>query len=406
MKKSNLLNLHSWIGSLIIWSYMFSLYVYKIWYITTAFVAYISLIFVVNKFLRIKGLIFETSILLIYFLYLFMTAIWSLYPSETLLGVAIDSIYIVVFVIAYLSVLNISARRIIEPFIALPFIGLISSFVLYDSGNVRIGEYVYFILPVAIPFIYVAITSFKKGYLFLAILGLLITFGISFVSMSRTSLAATIICTIVSIVVFSRSKLYLAAQVASLLIISATLMATLSMIHVTKDALNYSAERIQATYDEYNTLSDLIDGSSGGEDYVRDELTRHVAELVPDYALSGMGYRSYKKYSEVQYGRATSLHSIYHIWILEGGIILVIIAMSMLARYYYRIIRFINTVEDSALKSIGKAYLISMSLTLMIGLFHQSIQTPIFFVLLGGGIALTHKIIYKKIPGYSLVTIK
>lgn len=404
MRKSNLLNLHSWIGSLILWSYMFSLYIYKIWYITTAFVAYISLVFVINKFLRIKGLIFETSILLLYFLYLLMTAIWSLYPAETIQGVAIDSIYIVVFVVSYLSVLNVSIQKIPDPFIALPFIGLISSLALYDSSNDRIGEYVYFILPASIPFLYIAIVSLKKTYLFLAIPGLLITFGLSFVSMSRTSLAATIISTIISILVFSRSKLNFAAQLVSLFLISVTLIAVLSIIPITKDALNYSAERIQATYDEYNSLSDFINSSSGGDDHIRDELTLHVIELIPDYALSGMGYRTYKKYSEIQFGRAISLHSIYHIWIVEGGIMLVIIAISMLARYYYRIIKFISSVEDNSLKSIGKAYLISMSITLAIGLFHQTIQAPIFFVLLGGGIALTHKIVYKKLPRYALIT--
>ena len=82
---------------------------YKSWYITTAVVLVFTVLLLMAGAFKTRGLIRSTSYILIYFIYLLLTAMWAEYADITIWYVATESIYIIIFALFYLLSLNLEA---------------------------------------------------------------------------------------------------------------------------------------------------------------------------------------------------------------------------------------------------------------------------------------------------------
>ncbi|HKZ39049.1 MAG TPA: hypothetical protein VJ184_15405, partial [Chryseolinea sp.] len=122
---------------------------YKSWYITTAGVLAYTTVLVLCGVLRTRGLVRSTGLILIYFLYLLLTAMWADNPVITIWYVAVESIFIIIFALSYLLSKNFAPDSIINFFIYMvpPAIIIYSITYIMDPEASRLGGYVLVFLP-------------------------------------------------------------------------------------------------------------------------------------------------------------------------------------------------------------------------------------------------------------------
>jgi hypothetical protein len=101
----------------------------------------------------------------------------------------------------------------------------------------------------------------------------------------------------------------------------------------------------------------------------------------------GLGYMNFSRYFAERYPFQTSLHSVYMVWWLEGGVAVFLYAMLAIFGVV-RSIRRAQCAEPSIDQRIlGDALLVSLGVLLFIGFFHQIHQSPAFWSILGLGSA-------------------
>jgi hypothetical protein len=122
---------------------------YKSWYITAAGVLAFTAFLLWAGVLKARGLFKSTGFIIIYYLYLLLTAMWAEYADITIWYVATESIYIIVFALFYLLSLNFAPASIIDFFVYLvpPAILIFLVTYLIDQEAPRLGGHVLVFLP-------------------------------------------------------------------------------------------------------------------------------------------------------------------------------------------------------------------------------------------------------------------
>jgi len=366
---------------------MFSVHLYKIWYIVTAFSLFTAGIFVLLGILNTDKLFRSTCCILIYFGYLLLSSFWSISPGQTVKFFFIDSIEIVVFILFYILVLNISLAALTKMFIYLVFPGFFSAVLFYylDPNSIRIGSRSLTILPMALPFVWMYYFTSMNRDRYVALFSGVTIIALLFISMSRTPLAVGVVLTILSIGVFGKlcSRYIIKILSVGLAFLSSFLI--LWQFETTRFALIKTYVRIFHR-DFYGGTTHI---AAETVDKGRELISRGISEIVFTNQPFGMGYMNFPVWSGDVLGKSKSLHNIYWAWWIEGGVSLVLIVGFIFTCYFYSLLKCIVYSTDIFYRNFCFATIISMVGVLLYGLYHQIHQVPTMYMLLGVGFALS-----------------
>lgn len=389
MRNRALITINYYATGAILWSYMFSVYVYKIWYIVTAISLFIAVISTSVGSIRANRLIWAMLLLVPYFSYILLSALWAIDPLQTIKYFLVDFIELIVFALFYLLAINNPPERIVRLFICLVVPGTISAVMFYfmDPNAIRIGQRSVTILPMALPFIIMHYTTSNNATRYLALLSSVAILALIFVSMSRTPLAVGLILSILSLVIFIKLSLRHFVRLLSAGVITA--VSALIMWHV--DITRVALIKMYVRVFHRNVALDGLVLSAEPVDKGRELISRGVGEVMFEYQPLGMGYMNFPIWSGEFMGKSKSLHNIYQAWWVEGGVVLSLIVSFIFIGYFFMLKKSISIAKYPYYKSVCIAAMVSMVGVLLFGIFHQMHQSPAMFALLGIGYALYEK---------------
>lgn len=398
-KQISCLQVYYWMCASILWAYMSVtiLNAYKSWYITTAAAIVCMVLLSSAGVLNTHGALRSTRIVLVYFFYLLLTAVWADYPETTLLYVAVESIFIAVFLLFFLLSLNASAARMTGFFTSLVPPAVVICFVLYriNPDVSRLGGYVLVVLPFALLFTSVQLLhelSLRNLIYFTASLLILM------VGMSRTPLLIAglgLLSIFIWIVKGWRAWCRLLAG-----FLTAGLIVGLAFLLLQTVRLNMVKATSRITGQDISIADQIVE--TEGPDVIRWTIYEDAGSLYRSNWVLGIGYMNFMPWFGEEYGFRTetaggketvgmSLHNVYQTWALEGGLPCLAIVFCLLWKYFHILFLKIRQSCDDRENSYYKLLVISMICLLVAGLFHQIHQTPVFFMLLGIVFALDHK---------------
>jgi len=313
--------------SMVIWAYMFSVNVYKIWYVVCALAVATTSFLLALRSIRVT--ITKTSLLLVfmYFLYILLSSFWSISSEWTLEYVAVDIIYFFVFLLFYILVLNLPLTRISSNLAFWVYPGIVSSIYFFYFGKDlgRIGTLVYSLLPAILPYIWLNafyVKGFRRYRLFaLALAALLLLV----VSMSRAPLASGLMVSFVSLIAFGGLSFISVSRILFGGIVFVLMGASLWLFNATREAMIRSYVRIVGEDAEVGGIYVASEGLDKG----RAMLSEAMNEVIFRFQPFGMGYRNFSVWSEENLGIAKSIHNTYHAWLVEGGMMLAAIVAFM-----------------------------------------------------------------------------
>jgi len=372
--------------SMVIWAYMFSVNVYKIWYVVCALAVATTSFLLALRSIRVT--ITKTSLLLVfmYFLYILLSSFWSISSEWTLEYVAVDIIYFFVFLLFYILVLNLPLTRISSNLAFWVYPGIVSSIYFFYFGKDlgRIGTLVYSLLPAILPYIWLNafyVKGFRRYRLFaLALAALLLLV----VSMSRAPLASGLMVSFVSLIAFGGLSFISVSRILFGGIVFVLMGASLWLFNATREAMIRSYVRIVGEDAEVGGIYVASEGLDKG----RAMLSEAMNEVIFRFQPFGMGYRNFSVWSEENLGIAKSIHNTYHAWLVEGGMMLAAIVAFMFVFFFFSLRKLIKRSNDEYERNFAKATVFSMMGICFIGYFHQIHQAPVFFIVLGIGYGL------------------
>lgn len=362
---------------------------YKSWYITTAGVLYFTVLLLLNGILKMRGLVRSSGLIVIYYLYLLLTAMWADYPDITIWYVLIESIYIIIFALFYLLSMNFEPDRIINFFVNLMPPAILIYLILYkiDPEAIRLGGYVLVLLPFALLFCALRlILSFSIRNVVFLTAGLLMLVN----GMSRTPLLASGLGLFLMFVTITKRWRTRLTFVAAFVIIGAVVTITILTIQPLRLKTAKTITRI--TYHDVLVGDQVIEAEK--PDSVRWTIYADAWSLYKTNWLFGIGYMNFMPWYGDKYNfsfvnargktiRGMNLHNVFQTWATEGGVPCLVIVTMLLWKYFNILLRRIRRSKNDLERSYCKLFVIGMICLLVQGLFHQIHQAPVFFIFLG-----------------------
>ncbi|MCX6343542.1 MAG: O-antigen ligase family protein [Armatimonadetes bacterium] len=386
VRKSTLIRAQLWACGSIMALYSFSNLLNKIWYIGTALVLLYTIILVLCGVLRIDGLVKACTIPFVYFGYLLLTSQWAMYPSETVLWVAIDSIFIIIVGLFYLMMLNNSVDAVTDVFVVITYITLPVTVILYliKPDSIRFGGYATKLLPLLLVFCVSAIED--KSRLLKSAIALMVGLGIVIISKSRTPLLACAI-TLPIISWWTSSRLVDSTRKMIILaLVVAIGVGCLMAFEPTREMVTESMLRI--TGDEEISIQGTLNASS---DDIRDMQYKMGMYVLLTSQPWGIGYMNFASMINDVLGYPVNLHNSVLTWGAEGGLPCVLIVLFMFYKYFALAKR---TMKKSLLEQdvrFCKSCIVAMVGVLITAMFHQAHQAPPMYILIGIVYALPQK---------------
>jgi O-antigen ligase len=388
-----------WACAAILWTYMSVTIIklYKSWYITTAGVCVVTLLLILGRVLKTRGLVKSTGFMVIYFLYLLLTATWAEYPADTVLFVAIDSINVIIFALFYILSMNFAPFRIVDFFVCVVPPAIIIYFITYiiDPEASRFGGYVIAFLPSVLLFCTLRLiqsVSIQNITLVLACLLMLV------LGMTRTPLLVAGIGLIMMFLMVAKSWRSQHKLFGALALISIIVMITIFSIQPLRTISIRAVSRIIPQ--DVFVGNQLIEAEP--TDIGRWKVYSDAVSLYKDNWLFGIGYMNFMPWFGAMYGYyyeniggketvGMNLHNVYQTWALEGGLPCLMIVAFLLWKYFNILITRIRKSRDKLEKSYYKVLIIGMICLLVSGVFQQIHQTPVFYIFMGIVYALDDK---------------
>jgi O-Antigen ligase len=362
---------------------------YKSWYIVTAAVLVIAFLLLLDGALKTRGLVRSSGLLVLYFLYLLLTATWAAYPDSTIWYLSEETIFIAIFALFYLLSLNITPDQLISFFVWLVPPAILVDLITYmtDPEALRLGAYVLVLLPFVLLFcILRLLQSFSVrnlGWVTACLVMLVI-------GMSRAPLLIAGLGLVLMFITIAKRRRTRIRIVVGFLIISVA--ATSAILAVPALRINAARSIARITYQDVIVGDEVIPAEK--PDVLRWTIYADALSLYETNWLFGMGYMNFMPWFGERYsysfenvrGKETvgmNLHNVYQTWALEGGLPCVAIVASLLWKYFSILRRRIRQSKNYREKAYYKLFVVAMICLLVEGLFHQIHQTPVLFILLG-----------------------
>ena len=380
-----------WACASILWTYMSVSFsnVYKSWYIATAVVLALTFLLLLAGALKTRGLVRSMGLIVLYFLYLFLTAAWAAYPDVTIRYVLEETIFIAIFALFYLLSINFTPDQIVNFFVWLVPPAILVDFVTYMTNPeaLRLGFFVLVFLPFVLLFCMLRLLqSFSvRNLCFVTACLVMLVIGVS-----RAPLLTAGLGLLLMFVTITKRRKTRVRIIAGFLIVSA--VATSAILAVPALRTNAARSIARITYRDVTVGDQVI--AAEKPDLVRWAIYSDAISLYKTNWLFGMGYMNFmpwfgEKYSfsfENAKGKETvgmNLHDVYQTWALEGGLPCLAIVALILWKYFSILRRRIRRSENDREKAYYKLLVVGMICLLVQGLFSQVHQTPVLFVLLG-----------------------
>lgn len=380
--------LHLWACNAVFVAFFLSIWKYKTWFVVAGGAAVLSAFIVVLGGMHIRGLLRDLWPLALFFAYLIAASRQSAYPQDALYWSTIDSVGVLVASLFWLAARNNEPASFRIGFI---YVSLIAAVVVLLIARAnpwmsRPGSYVLPFYPVALPFLWAEINSGKRKRL--AWIALAVVLSILLLSNSRAPLG-------ISLLVLGLAFLWMGRSVAQRVRLG--LLMTILVIVVSIALMSFSRTRfLMLTFAARITHEDIItrDHYVPGEpvDPTRDNLEAIVKRGFWDAQPFGIGYMTTPHLYEREWGYPTILHSMYQTWAFEGGILCVLIMAGVLIRHL-RAMRRVRRIAFGRDEDVmARCLMLSTMAVMLMGLFHQMNQGPIFYAVLGMALGLRERV--------------
>ena len=384
-------NIFYWACAAILWTYMSVTIInlYKSWYITTVFVCIFTGLLLFNNNIKTNGLVKSLGLILIYYSYLLLTAIWAEYPDVTIWFVATESIYVIIFALFYLLSINFAPDRIIDFFVYLVPPAILCFLITYiiDPEASRFGGYVLVLLPFI--FLFCVFRLIQS----VSILNIVFITACLLMLVTGRSRAPLIIAGFGLLLMFmTKTNPWRRLRKPILVFVMIGIVFIITIITVPQLKLFAAQTIVRITYQEMVVSDQVIEAEMPDE--VRWRIYDDAFLLYKTNWLFGMGYMNFMPWFGDMYnfidenpkGKETvgmNLHNTFQTWALEGGLPCLCIVAMLLWKYFRILRRRIIQSNNDLEKSYYKLFVIGMVCSLVVGLFHQIHQTPMLFILLG-----------------------
>jgi hypothetical protein len=376
----------------IIVGHFLSVWRYKTWFLATgAALAVTAFVFVLGS-LRTRGLVRDLWPLGLYFAYLFAASTQSDYAAEASYWVAVDSVGILVAALFWLAFRNNTAADLRRGFIRISQVGLPIVAILYLSFPTasRLGGYALPFFCVSLPFLWVEIIG--RGRRLQALLTMTLILAVLLLSRSRTPLVAAAAVLTLSLFWMGRNftqRLKVGILLTVIMVVTGTLLMSVTTTRVL--LLTFVA---RVTHKDIITSDLYVPGEP--KDLVRVRLDDIVKEQLFDAQPFGVGYTTAGHLYERKWGEYVPLHSMYMTWLIEGGVICFVLGVAILLRHFLALRRARRAAATSEDELLARCLTLGTLAVLLVGLFHQMHQGPLFYAMLGASLGFRQRVLSER----------
>lgn len=351
----------------VLWAYSVSNYLFRIWYVATAAALLVAALLIGRRVARVSGLGRAIAPVIAYFAVLLAGVLWAMYPADTLRWVAIDSIGIAVFVLAFLAGRNASPAAIADGLMTLtiPAVIMTAIMVTVEPEAPRIAQYAVALLPFVAPFAYWRAVTARTPWP--AVLTLAATFAVLIIGRSRTHLATAVLLTILAALAFRKNTRQ------ALMVITAVAVTGMVLVLV------------PATRAPIAEMSMRLAGEPVNPQRVA--LAAVSKSLWQETMPLGIGYGNFIRRFQAVTGYELQVHSVYAAWLVEGGILGIAAVLFLAGSHIRALAAYIREAPSPDQRAYGQVCAIASIGIATIGVFHQVHQTPALWMILGIGAA-------------------
>jgi O-Antigen ligase len=359
---------------------------YRIFYFLVAFVFSVTILLVWGGEVGAPMVKKNSRLLILFFVYLAFTSLWAEAPARTLLGTATISIFICVWVLAYVLGSNQGKQEIAQLFVWIPyvvagtFVYLLARFGAlrpYDEGTkVAFGATANLStewLVVSLPFLFWLIRrGDRKRYIELGLSFLLLA-----LAQSRTGYFLTILCLLTEIFLRGLSIRRFLTEVSRWAIVLALIIGSAFYFPATRALMQEGFDRTitrESSEEEYLDLERLWMLEQGWESFV-------------DHPILGIGFDNLGGRVEDAYGYEVVSHNILVTLISESGWPGFVIFFLLIYGFFKRTVCARASSRDGS-DGFYTACIISMAAALFMGIAYPLLQFPLFYVILAIGYAV------------------
>ena len=377
---SRLQAISAWIGAAapitILWAFACSLEIYKVWYIYTAIVAIYLMTLAYFGAVRIGRLPIDAIPIAAYFLWLPTTSLYALNPHESLVWSIVDSIFFVVFCLAYVSGMNSRAETISRVMVgSIVPLWLSALYFAPLSNSSRFGLRAYEVAPFIIPF--AVARSFERSWV--AKLALALTLVFLVLTQTKTPLAAGLVALAASILWMAPRFLQALRYGILILAIAGGILLVALQFPAVQVAAGHTWTRITGQKIEVNGNVILPEPA----DAVRLNITELSSELLSRFNVWGIGYENFQDLYQQRYGEPVVLHSMYATWTIETGAVSIVLIVFILVTFFRQVRFGLLQTRQPAQRNYWKAITVGFMVALLAGIFQQAHQSPALWTVLG-----------------------
>lgn len=345
--------------------------------------------------LRLAGLGRAIVPIAVWYGYLFLSALWSPSPANTIYYAASALINVVAFVVSYAWARSASDRALsgyfeFQTYLIVPIVlfFLVTIGQLYDDslGAIRTG-FASTCLT-ALPFL---IWRLRDRMTPVTLVALLLALLFVVTGESRSGLLIAPILVAGSVLFVGGRPGGRARAVALLVALAVVLGAALLLVPGMRDAVLHSWGRFTSEGTNLSISSSILDEITAAPDQ-RVDIERRLQLFIAlqsflSHPIIGGGYQSTFTTIHEQFGWEISAHGLPSTLLGETGLVGTTIFGWMIVRFFRRVKRARHATANAMRKEFLATCALTMIGLLLLGMFHQVDQNPSLFVLLAWGYA-------------------
>jgi hypothetical protein len=363
----------------------------KIYYVAVALVAALALVLCFTGATRVPVQVLRDAGRLVLVFALFLaSAFWADDDFAVIYGVAIDSIYLLVWFITYVWIRQ--AGRPAALAFALPvMIAAVYVYVYTRFGALRaleVDSYQHvgalanagaITSALCIPFLFVEMSRDRR----LAVAVLLVTGVVVLISGSRIAVLIAGAFAAWGILTTSRD---LTAAVRNLALAVGATVVLVGAVAATEAGSEHFASFIDRLF--ATQFIPLGDESNVPAELERSIMYREAWEAFMTNPASGIGYQNLGSLIESKHGFPVVSHNLLITLLVEGNLVVAVAFGWLIARFFAGLARARRETTDPDGAHLARATGVAMGGVLLVGLFHPIISSPLFYIVLGIGNAI------------------
>lgn len=327
--------------------------------------------------------------LFVFFSYLTLTASWAQYPSDTLHAMAVNSIFLLVWGLAYLLSTDYPPVKVGRMFTALPYVVAATFLYAYARfGSIRpydeasmwsigsIGNAAGLWLAVSLPFIYWLIRLGHKRHkreLYLSLFLIVL-------SQSRAGYLLAAFCLVSNAILYGKNIAQYVWGTVKAISLAIVVFVTAYYLPFTRSLVEEGMQRV-AVNDVVASSTDAAQGNETVVDIERVWMFEQGFEAFEEHPYRGIGYDNISKRIEDAYGVQITSHNLFLTLIVESGWPAFLVFVTMIWAFF-KTTRLAARTSSEESRGFYSACAIAMIAALLSGMAHPLLGFPLFYVVL------------------------